>query len=314
VLPFTKWQFINPVSIFKILHQIKKLRPQILLLEHPYHGIAGILAQKFYKVKLVLHQHNIEYKRFKDLGKWWWPILYQFEKWVSTAADLVLFKTGEDQEDAISSFKLSKDKCRLLPYGIKEKQFKAAKEKQFFDQIQVPYNNKIILFAGTLDYQPNADAVEGIFKKLAPLLQEVSCTILICGRNQLPQFAYLNNLSHPKVIMVGAVEDIGQYFYNADVFINPVLSGGGIQTKILEALSYHCPVVTFKKGLTGIDATLTEKLYSVEDDDWHGMAKAIKNALRINKQPVEPTFFSMYSWENILPPVVSNMKRIVLQG
>ena len=43
----------------------------------------------------------------------------------------------------------------------------------------------------------------------------------------------------------------------ADVFINPITSGGGIKVKIMEALSYGLPVVSTVHGAKGIDKTVT---------------------------------------------------------
>ena len=55
----------------------------------------------------------------------------------------------------------------------------------------------------------------------------------------------------------------------ADVFINPVLEGGGVKTKVLEALAAHRTVVSTVSGAIGVDTGICgNKLKIVPDNDW----------------------------------------------
>ncbi|HUQ97349.1 MAG TPA: glycosyltransferase family 4 protein, partial [Chitinophagaceae bacterium] len=166
-LPVTKLQLLNPICWYRIIRQAQKVRPDFLFLEYPYHGIAALLAQKITGGKLVLHQHNIEFSRFKALGKWWWPLLFNYERWICKKADLVLCKTEKDFQSAHRYFNIARAKSLIVPYGISPG---ALTETRI--NIRQLYNilpeEKIFLFAGTLDYSPNADAVENIYNLLAP--------------------------------------------------------------------------------------------------------------------------------------------------
>jgi len=273
-LPNSKTQFLNPFYWKKVVDTARKQHSTHLILEHPYHGIAGFLVKTILKRKLIVHSHNIEYLRFKQLKKWWWKILQLYEGWTHRQADLSIFKTEDDLERAVAQFKLQKARCFVMPYGVEQTidpriRIAARKEmEQFYD---IAPHEKILLFAGTLDYLPIAEAVKAIYTIIAPELskKKFSFKIIICGRNRFREFQFLKKLSHPNVIQTGEVTSIDRYFAAADVFINPVITNTGMQTKIIDALSFHCNVVCFEEALKGIPFHLAkEKVFFAPLHDW----------------------------------------------
>jgi polysaccharide biosynthesis protein PslH len=284
-LPIGKQQFFKAISYKKIIEVAKKEKPTHILLEHPYHGIAAAKAAKATGAKIIVHSHNIESERYRQLGKWWWRLLYRYEKKVHQRADLSLFKTEKELQYAITHFQLSPKKCIVLPYGVDRPEVKH----------KIPSANKILLFAGTLDYEPNAKAVENIYKEIAPRLEK-DITIIICGRNKIPGFEYLNKLSHPSVINAGEVNDINSYFEKADLFINPVQTGGGVQTKNIDALSFDLNVVCFDNMLSGLDFKVCgDKVYP--SNNWNDFNENINRALAAPKAPTPAAFFEYYSFD-----------------
>jgi glycosyltransferase involved in cell wall biosynthesis len=307
-LPVSKTQFLNPFCWYRIISTVKKEKITHVVLEHPYHGIAGWLAKRFHGVKLIVHSHNIEAKRFKETGNRWWRLLAVYEKWVHRQANLNLFKTDDELDYAVTHFDLDKEKCLLTPYGIdpeEKRPDRHAARNIICQRHGILSEEKILLFAGTLDYKPNATAVENIYKEIAPRLVAVDFQgkIIICGRNKLPSFQYLNHLSHPMVINGGEVEDIENYFAAADVFINPVLSGGGVQTKVIDALSYGCNVVAFKN----MQNTYGQFLFSANCLDWNDFLKQIENS---HAEGLKPSVHldEEYNWEKIIKQVVLFLK------
>lgn len=301
VIPAGKWQFINVFTWLKILKAIKKERADVLLLEHPYHALIAIMAKRFYKIKLVLHEHNIEFLRFKNSGKIWWPVLKRVEQWVSKESDRVFYKTEKDQARAIGAFQLNTAKTSVIPYGIELHEVNRSGREIILKKHNIPSHHKLILFAGTLDYRPNAMAVESIYREIAPRLSKENFpfSILICGRNKFRSFAYLNGLQHPNVVMAGEVPRIEDYLMAADVFINPVQEDNGIQTKNLEALSYHLNLVCFENTLEGINREeLNDKIFPVQMKNWDQFTANTRKACE-NNPPVPLSFFEIYNWESI---------------
>jgi glycosyltransferase involved in cell wall biosynthesis len=310
-LPVTKWQFIDPRCWRLIRKTARSENATVLLLEFPYHALAATFVKKRLGIPFILHAHNIESERFRQMGKWWWRLLRSYEQWACRQAALVLFKTEEEQQTAIDNFGLERSRTALVPYGIEKIQLPAA------DDILArfaPGGETLILFAATLDYPPNADAVTAIFNTLAPHLDTlgVSYRIIVCGRNRLPEFAHLNELSHPRVSLVGEVDHLDPYYAAASVFIDPVLSGGGVQTKIIDALARDCTVVGFERATRGIRTELAPgKVAIVPDGDWSAFAQAIARVGSERTITPEP-FYKTYSWpaiiHNIAPLINAVMK------
>jgi glycosyltransferase involved in cell wall biosynthesis len=67
------------------------------------------------------------------------------------------------------------------------------------------------------------------------------------------------------VVITGKVDDVSEYLRQAVVSICPVRLKVGVQTKILEALTFGTPVVTTSAGNSGIAGRSGEEMW-VEDD------------------------------------------------
>jgi polysaccharide biosynthesis protein PslH len=293
-----KKQLLKPFVSKKIGYYLSKEQCTHLLLEHPYYGFSAVKACRRAGVKLIVHSHNIEFQRFRQLGKWWWPLLKLYEQWVHRNASLSIFKTALDCDYAIRHFGLAPAKCTVIPFCTDRPVLTERAGQWVRMEHNILAEEKILLFPGTLDYMPNAKAVTFIYEKLAPELDKtgIPYRIIICGRNKEKKFAYLRHYHHPSVIMAGEKEDIGPYFSAASVFINPVQSGGGIQTKNIEALSYGLPVVCYEATGTGIPPDLCGGLLLLAEDDAAFMQAVIK-ALREPAGNLPAAFFDTFSWD-----------------
>jgi polysaccharide biosynthesis protein PslH len=313
-LPVNKRQFIDPVVIRKIISVAKQENPTHILLEHPYHAIAAFRAKKATGARIILHSHNIESERFHQAGQWWWRLLYRYERWAHRKVDLVLYKTTADKDYSIRHFNIPPEKCMVAPYGIEKKQIPGRdKARELIRQRHaINTDEKILLFAGTLDYTPNAAAVESIYSRIAPMLanENSKVKIIICGRNKELAYQYLEKFSHPLVIRAGEVDDIENYFAGADVFINPVLFGGGVQTKNIDALSYHLNTVCFRNMIDDEIIPLTkDKLFLVAANDWEAFGFQVQNALKMSF-PTSTSFFEYYDWNTIIKKVKERMDEL----
>lgn len=312
-LPVSKWQFLQPSVWRTILRQQQMAQAKYLLIEHCYYGLAGLWVRRKSMIPLIVHSHNIEYKRFRQLGRWWWPLLYLLERFTHRRADLNLFKTPEDLSVAVAQFGLNPLRCMLVPYGLEQMPMPdAAQKQQAKDEIcnrhGINRNHTLLLFNGTLDYEPNADGVTSIVHKLMPLLPS-NVVVLVCGRLLDPSFVYLKDLHAPGFTMVGYVDDIDTYFRAADLFINPVSTGGGVKVKVMEALSYGLPVVSYASGVTGIDDRYTGNLLRVvPDHDAQAMAAKI-----LDSEPASfdaAIFIRHYHWAGIAGNVAKRIREL----
>ena len=83
-----------------------------MIIEHPYYGWLGLLVKRFCKVKLIIHSHNIEAERFKTTGRWWWKILWHYEKNVHKSADFTFCITENDRQYFTDVYKINPIKQR----------------------------------------------------------------------------------------------------------------------------------------------------------------------------------------------------------
>jgi len=284
ILSTSAIRYINIFYFFTIRKILRKYDASHFLLEHPYYGWLGFLVKTFCKKKLVVHSHNIEGLRWKSLGKWWWKILWQYEKFTHRQADYNFFIQQEDLEYATREFALNPSKCMLLTYGIERNTIPTLREREVARNKvatlhNIPANHAILLFNGAFNYKPNSDALHTLLETINPLLNEKKnfmYRLLICGRN-IPED--ILNSHYPNVVMVGFAEDINMYFQATDVFLNPITYGGGIKTKLVEALSFNCNAVSTINGAIGVDPSLCNgKLAVVADDDWETFAHHVIKA------------------------------------
>jgi glycosyltransferase involved in cell wall biosynthesis len=104
-----------------------------------------------------------------------------------------------------------------------------------------------LLFNGAFEYIPNRNALDYLLNQINPILLDNASfkyKLLICGRN-MP--AHVASKSFPNVIIAGFVENIDEYFDATDVFVNPTKTGGGIKTKLVEAIAHNCNAVSTTK-------------------------------------------------------------------
>lgn len=307
---FTRYADFSLVKKITLLIQQEKF--DTVIWEHPYYGWLANRIKKKTGVRTIIHTHNIEYQRFRSTGRWWWPILKVYEKWAFKKSDGLFFITPEDKEFAIQHWGIAKNKCFDLPFGIEVKEFpadKAACRENIAQRHGIRADEKIILFNGLLNYKPNLDALKIITEEINPrLIQQSSFSykIIICGKGLPEEMNDLKNFANKNIIYAGFVDTIEPYFKAADIFLNPVLTGGGIKTKMVEAIAFGATVIATESGAAGIlKEACGEKLKITNDGDWDSFSKAITT---INSTPPTPNeYYSHYYWENVIRNILPSL-------
>lgn len=124
-----------------------------------------------------------------------------------------------------------------------------------------------IVFVGKMSYEPNIVAViyfvNKIFTKLVEVYPALKFTIV--GANPDERVKRLGG-THG-VIITGFVDSIIPYFQDATIVVAPMLTGAGIQNKIIQAMSYGCCVATTSTGAEGLTVSNNEiAIYNTEDE------------------------------------------------
>jgi glycosyltransferase involved in cell wall biosynthesis len=301
ILSDSKFRYINVFYFFLLRKVIKQNRATHLLLEHPYYGWLGFLLKNLCGVKLIVHSHNIEGLRWKTLGKWWWKILWQYEKFTHRQADYNFFIHDDDKEYAIAQFGLQPSKCITMTYGIEWDKIPSPEEiqrcktgiKKHYD---IKEDETILFFNGAFNYRPNMEALKRIIDSINPLLsgkRDFNYKIIICGRD-IP--VEISSASYVNILFAGFVDDVSIYFKAADVFLNPITEGGGIKTKLVEALGYNVNAVSTAQGAIGIEANWCNgKLMICKNNGWDSFTELIIKASTY-KSDISAAYFEHFYW------------------
>ncbi|HVT16739.1 MAG TPA: glycosyltransferase family 4 protein [Thermoanaerobaculia bacterium] len=111
-----------------------------------------------------------------------------------------------------------------------------------------------VLFVGNFAHRPNLHGlawfVDRVWPAIAGAVPDARLDVVGPGLEGLPP----RRLERPRVRLHGHVEDLPARYRAATVFVNPILSGGGMRGKVLEAFASGRPVVSTPLGMEGIGA------------------------------------------------------------
>lgn len=297
--------------IKKIAAEINEQRYDAVIWEHPYYAWLAFRIRKETGVKTFFHTHNIEYQRFRSTGRWWWPVLKVYEKYCFKKADGIFFITPEDKAFAIREWKINAQKCFDVPFGVDIRSFPPDRTESrniVREKHGIGAHEKILFFNGLLDYKPNLDALKVILNQINPLLKQqpgFSYKILICGKRLPPEFNGLKDYISANIIYAGFINDIDIYYKASDILLNPVQSGGGIKTKLVESIAYGTTAISTRSGATGIEIQVCgDKLQILDDNDWTGFVHAITSRGHTDSE-TPAGFYRHYYWGYILERILA---------
>jgi len=171
-----------------------------------------------------------------------------------------------------------------------------------------------IVFTGTMDYRPNAEAVCWFASDVWPALRRDWPTLQwnIVGRDPLPAVRVLAKL--PGVNVTGSVPDVRPFLRTASLAVVPLRTARGIQNKILEAMSAGLPVAATSETLKGITARVGEEVFQADEpSQWIACVSALlKDAPRraAAGQAARARILEHYAWPAQLKPMVSLIENL----
>ena len=117
-----------------------------------------------------------------------------------------------------------------------------------------------ISFIGSFAHRPNIEAVKHFIQNIFPLVlaRVPDARFLVAGKNVPDE---LIALSTANINFVGFVTTASSFMRSCAVNVVPLLSGGGIKIKTLEALACGCAVVSTSIGAEEIGARNGEHMY-----------------------------------------------------
>lgn len=117
-----------------------------------------------------------------------------------------------------------------------------------------PGKEKLVIFTGVMDYEPNHDAMVHCLKEIWPRIKEKEkeAKLKIVGR--LPRKELIELARKQKDVEVtGEVDDIRKEIRGAKIFLCSMRIGSGLKNKILESLAMGIPIISTSEGIEGIE-------------------------------------------------------------
>lgn len=138
---------------------------------------------------------------------------------------------------------------------------------------------KVIIFTGNMYHPPNVDGALFFINDIFPIIIQTHPTskLLIVGSKPDSRIFEASAKYGKQIEITGGVSDIAVYIRRATVSVCPVRLRIGVQTKILEALSWGTPVVTTSAGNRGINGVSGTHLWA--ENDAHKFAKRVCDLL-----------------------------------
>lgn len=139
---------------------------------------------------------------------------------------------------------------------------------------------RAVIFSGSMYHPPNIDGALFLLLDVFPLILRMcpSAVLWIVGADPDSRIYEAAKKFGRQVVITGKVDDVSMYIKRATVSICPVRLKIGVQTKILEALSWGTPVVTTTTGNSGVAGVSGVHLWA--EDDAYTLAKRVCSLLQ----------------------------------
>jgi polysaccharide biosynthesis protein PslH len=295
-------QLFSPKLLIHVMKTAKNYPPDLILAHHLWAGVHSLLCSRLLKVPFILDNHNVEFVRFQRMNSPLWTGVWLLERLICSMADSVQCVSEVDRAILISSFALPPDRVHVVENGVNVSAYAncTVDTVAFSRSLGLKPTDRLILFYGSLTYQPNLDAAKMLIEEIAPRLAQmgVQGQVLIIGHGN-PPITSMNVSDSLTVHHLGFVEDLLSYLKSADVVAVPLLAGSGTRFKILESIASRRPVVTTTIGAEGLDLDACAPFLTVHDQ-WDDFASALATVENPASAQLSPAFLEKYDWSKIV--------------
>ena len=185
-------------------------------------------------------------------------------------------------------------------------------DTEYFKPMEAEKKNNIC-FVGSMQYIPNSEAAKYFATEVFPKIKNVipNAKFKIIGANPRKELFEITK-DIEGIEITGRVEDVREYMKDSSVSVCPVRIAGGIQNKILEAMSMGIPVVTTSEGAEGIGADENILVVAKNNEDYANKVMELMQNEQVQKEiSVKSREFILknFSWSGI----GINLKTLILE-
>ena len=214
----------------------------------------------------VLFQHNVEsvlWERRCRFADGWTSQLSSWIEWLK----MVHYETAQVQRfhhvlavsetDRVAMNKMTDpSRISVIPTGVDCAVYK-------YDPDLTPIG-PLVVFSGSMDWEPNVDAVEFFCKEIWPhvLAKVPQGRFRIVGRDPRPR---VKTLASSSVEVTGTVPSVVGHLREAAVLVVPLRMAGGTRLKIYEGMAMGKATVSTTTGAEGLDVEHERNILLADD-------------------------------------------------
>ena len=226
----------------------------------------------------LLHEHNAEHVMWRrqaqqernpllrSVIRLEYGRVRRYEASILPRFDIV-FAVSEIDRQALIELGAEPERLRLLPN---------LPERALLERPALSFGatEPLILYFGTLGWQPNLVGLEHFLCSVFPLVRQrmPQARFVVAGKGAPTWLRRLASRT-PRVQFLGPVADAEPLYRRARLFVEASPAGGGTRLKVLNALARGLPVVASPEGAEGLDAVPGEHLLVATDAE--SMAEAV---------------------------------------
>ena len=265
---------------------------------------------------IILNEHNIEWKVYSTIAKSHKNILKHlaygidsyrlraYEKSIIRKLNIskFTFVSDKDMREMIEAGTVPKEDARLVPVGA---------DLNNDGQFIYSRDGNNIIFVGKMSYGPNIEAAEWFAKEVLPLIRNKvpDVTFTIVGKDPTES---IKSLQSDYIKVTGMVHSVEPFYQEAKLVVLPLMNGGGVKVKLLEAVSYRKPIVSTDVGVEG---TLyadgkTVSVANTRERFAQSCVEAITNNDEDKVEAAYKIFKENYTWESIGKKYIELLKEV----
>lgn len=254
---------------------------------------------------IILNEHNIEWKVYSTIAKSHKNILKRIAYWIDSYRlktyeksiikklniSKFTFVSDKDMGEMIEDGIVPKEDARLVPVGADVNDTKGS-------SMAGAGNN--IIFVGKMSYGPNIEAAEWFAKEVLPSIRNnvPDATFTIVGKDPTDN---ITALQCEYIRVTGMVDSVEPFYQEARLVVLPLMNGGGVKVKLLEAVSYKKPIVSTDVGVEGtlyIDGK-TVNVANTREEFAQSCIEILTNNGKDRVEAAYKIFKEKYTWESI---------------
>ena len=205
-------------------------------------------------VALIIDSYGLSYETYQRVASWPARLLYRWEarrmvrqeRIVCSEFARTVVLSKADQR-FLRRHSIWPERIVRLPYAVDIEYFSAT--------ARVPDPTRpVLLFIGRLGYFPNRDAVRELITRVWPRIKKERPNAVLRVVGAHPERSTLELARRHGVQVEANVPDVRIALGSATAMVVPMRVGGGIQSKILEAMAARVPIICSAFANEGIGA------------------------------------------------------------